>query len=146
MLEVALLIGVPRVLVPKPCLMNQKKQKGPSTCAVHVLAVSKCSTCGIGLAGRCAAGLHASTLDPPLSVPRNRWSINSLVMYLSARVVFCVVLCTLPLAQPSEDNGERKERRLSVLMLSLPFAGHFSPLVALGEELVLQIIERGGSY
>ena len=50
--------------------------------------------------------------------------------------MFCVVLCTLPLAQPSEDNGERKERRLSVLMLSLPFAGHFSPLVALGEELV----------
>ena len=50
--------------------------------------------------------------------------------------MFCAVLCTLPLAQPSEDNGERKERRLSVLMLSLPFAGHFSPLVALGEELV----------
>ena len=56
-------------------------------------------------------------------------------MYLSA-VVFCVVLCTLPLAQPSGDNGEKKERRLSVLMLSPPFAGHFSPLVALGEELV----------
>ena len=50
--------------------------------------------------------------------------------------MFCVVLCTLPLAQPSEDNGEKKERRLSVLMLSPPFAGHFSPLVALGEELV----------
>ena len=50
--------------------------------------------------------------------------------------MFCAVLCTLPLAQPSEDNGERKERRLSVLMLSLPFAGLFSPLVALGEELV----------
>ena len=56
-------------------------------------------------------------------------------MHFSA-VVFCAVLCSLPLAQPSEDNGERKERRFSVLMLSLPFAGHFSPLVALGEELV----------
>ena len=48
-------------------------------------------------------------------------------------VKFYMILCALPLAQTLE---ERKERRLSVLMLSFPFAGHLGPTIALGEELV----------
>ena len=46
-----------------------------------------------------------------------------------------LILCALPLALLSKDGG-RKEHRLSVLVLSFPFPGHLTPLVALGEELV----------
>ena len=46
-----------------------------------------------------------------------------------------LILCALPLVQTSKD-GERDKHHLSVLMLSFPFQGHLSSLVALGEELV----------
>ena len=55
-----------------------------------------------------------------------------IVMHAS---VVTLILGALPLALSLQDGG-REEHRLSVLMLSFPFAGHLTPLVALGEELV----------